>query len=230
MLRIYCDKNIYSSIKTGKNSFNPRLKQLMDELKGKVVFTYSTAHHNDLANSDKSFWEEDLMLMEEYVEDNYFYYNPIKKKTEIYLANPTESFYDINHEKEIDIEHIMQDLFKDIEEPFIKPLEALMNNILNLEMPSVRHSLKTKKGKELYKKYNLSIPEGENRTLKDYFHFGNKLLMDKEEVKKMKKLMEEYSNSDSYSFEKWKDKYDEKFSEVFNGEAFTEMMENIFNA
>ncbi|HLS30743.1 MAG TPA: hypothetical protein VK021_07805 [Flavobacteriaceae bacterium] len=230
MLRIYCDKNIYSSIKPGKGNFIPELKELMDELKGKMVFTYSTAHHNDLANSDESYWNEDLILMEEYVEDNYFFYNSIKKETEIYLAKPMESFYDLNHEKEIDIDQTIQNLLKDIEEPFRGMLKSLLEGLLNLKMPSVRESLKTEKDIELFEKYKLYLPEGENNTLKDYLQLGNKLLFDKEEVKKMKRLMEEYSNSDNYSFEKWKEKYDEKFSEVFYGETFTGMMEGVFNA
>lgn len=230
MLRIYCDKNIYSSIKPGKNNFIPQLKQLMDGLQGKMVFTYSTAHHDDLANSDKSYWDEDLVLMEKYVEDNYFYYNPITKNTEIYLARPRESFYDMDHVKETDIEQIVENLFDDLDEPFSNLFKSLMNNILNLKLPDIGETLKTEKDRELFKKYEQSFPEKNRNTLKDFFQWGSKLLTEKEEVKKLKKMMEEYSSSDNYSFERWADNYDEKFSEVFNGETFTGMMENIFNA
>ncbi|MDR6132593.1 hypothetical protein QE442_003479 [Chryseobacterium sp. SORGH_AS1175] len=44
MLRIYCDKNIYSSIKEGKRNFNPELKELMDELNEILIFTYILTH------------------------------------------------------------------------------------------------------------------------------------------------------------------------------------------
>lgn len=211
MLRIYCDKNIYSSIKPGKNNFIPQLKQLMDGLQGKMVFTYSTAHHDDLANSDKSYWDEDLVLMEKYVEDNYFYYNPITKNTEIYLARPRESFYDMDHVKETDIEQIVENLFDDLDEPFSNLFKSLMNNILNLKLPDIGETLKTEKDRELFKKYEQSFPEKNRNTLKDFFQWGSKLLTEKEEVKKLKKMMEEYSSSDNYSFERWADNYDEKF-------------------
>lgn len=51
MIRIYCDKNVYSSIKEGKRNFNSELKELMHELKGILIFTYSQAHHQDLSNT-----------------------------------------------------------------------------------------------------------------------------------------------------------------------------------
>lgn len=92
MLRIYCDKNIYSSIKEGKRNFNPELKELMDELNEILIFTYSHAHHQDLSNSDSSFWEEDLLLLEHYVKDHYFDYDAIKKIRIVYWQNQRNPF------------------------------------------------------------------------------------------------------------------------------------------
>lgn len=233
MIRIYCDKNIYSSIKPEKKNFIPDLKELMDELKDKVIFTYSRAHHDDLANSDKSYWEEDLLLLEDYVRDHYFYYHPIERKTKCFLKKPSESFYDIDYSKNKvheNIEELIQSSLDDVEEPFRSVFKSLMDSILNLSLPSINETIKTEKDRQILEKYNSKLLSGENQTLKSYLQWGSEILNDKQEVIALKRIMEEYVNSDNYSFQKWKEDYNEKFSEYFKGISFTDMMENQFNA
>lgn len=66
--------------------------------------------------------------------------------------------------------------------------------------------------------------------MEHFFKFGNKLLTDRQEVIELKKMMEEYVSSDKYSFEKWKDQFDEKFKENFGGQSFTDLMKQTFDA
>lgn len=239
MLRIYCDKNIYSSIKDGKRNFNPELKELMDELNEILIFTYSHAHHQDLSNSDSSFWEEDLLLLEHYVKDHYFDYDAIKKNTNCLLAKPTESFYDTDFSIVKNFlnpdNNLMDSLFPTIEgeeeDEFSKIAKDLFQNLLNIPIPNLNQPDLTGKEKELSERY---LPSNENLTvgslMKHFFKFGNKLLTDRQEVIELKKMMEEYVSSDKYSFEKWKDQFDEKFKENFGGQSFTDLMKQTFDA
>ncbi|MDF2931550.1 MAG: hypothetical protein K0R36_881 [Chryseobacterium sp.] len=239
MLRIYCDKNIYSSIKEGKRNFNSELKELMDELKDILIFTYSQAHHQDLSNSDSSFWEEDLLLLEDYVKDHYFDYDAIKKKTNCLLAKPKESFYDTDFSIAKNFlnpdNNLMDSLFPTIEgeedDEFSKIAKDLFQNLLNIPIPNLNQPDLTGKEKELSERY---LPSNENLTvgsmMEHFFKFGNKLLTDRQEVIGLKKMMEEYVNSDKYSFEKWKDQFDEKFKENFGGQSFTDLMQQTFEA
>lgn len=235
MIRIYCDKNIYSSIKPGKRNFNQALKDLMDELKDIIIFTYSHAHHEDLSNSDKSFWEEDLQLLESYTKDHYFNYDPIKKITNCWLAKPTQSFYDTDFEVSKALfnteNNLMNTLFSENEhenDESSKMMKALMENLLNIPIPNhFDHIGNTEK--EFSEKF---LPNGDNLTIgtmmEHLFKTGSKLLTDRQEVIELKKMMEEYVNSDKYSFEKWKDEFDVKFKENFSGNSFTEMMSKVF--
>ncbi|WP_294314978.1 hypothetical protein [uncultured Chryseobacterium sp.] len=239
MLRIYCDKNIYSSIKEGKRNFNFPLKELMDELKDVLIFTYSHAHHQDLSNSDSSFWEEDLLLLDHYVKGHYFDYDAIKKKTNCLIAKPTQSFYDTDFSIAKNFlnpdNNLMDSLFPTIEgeddDEFSKIAKDLFQNLLNIPIPNLNKPDLTGKEKELSERY---LPSNENFTvgsiMEHFLKFGNKLLTDRQEVIGLKKMMEEYVNSDKYSFEKWKDQFDEKFKENFGGQSFTDLMKQTFEA
>ncbi|MCT3674386.1 hypothetical protein HZQ94_14445 [Elizabethkingia anophelis] len=236
MIRVYCDKNIYSSIKEDKRNFNSALKSLMDELKDIVLFTYSHAHHEDLSNSDKSFWQEDLELLEHYTKDHYFNYDAVKKRTNCLLVKPTKSFYDTDF-------NILKNFFntessllsalfpksEEDEDESVKRIKDVMRNLLDIPYPNFNLTEVIGQENEHKKKY---MPSEDNLTLggmmEHFFKFGSRLLTDKKEVVELKKMMEEYVNSDKYSFEKWKDQFDIKFKENFGETSFTEMISNIF--
>ena len=91
MFRFYLDNNIFQLIKSPHPSFNQSLLNLMNELKGKVLFCFSDAHLEDLKGSVKSYRDEDLLLMEQYVGDNYFS-TDINQHFEIFLATPNEAY------------------------------------------------------------------------------------------------------------------------------------------
>lgn len=235
MIRIYCDKNIFSNIKESNPKFNSALKSLMDELKDIMIFTYSEAHHSDLANSDQKYWDEDLGLMSQYVKDHYFEHDAQKKNTECFLAEPKSSFYNINFETRKDTVQSVADLFDEILEPMedespeMTATRNLLNNLLNMPMPHLLPETADPKQKEYLKKF---LPDSENLTMRGMMnHFitaGTKLLNDRTEVIAMKKMVEEYVSSEKYSFEIWKDKFDERFKENFGDKSFTQMMETVF--
>ena len=81
MLRVYFDSNIFRALKKG-NQFNKNLFEVTNSLKGKLVYCFSDAHLDDLKGSLEEYRKTDLSLMEDYVQDNYFSYNPISKKFE----------------------------------------------------------------------------------------------------------------------------------------------------
>ncbi|KYH07808.1 hypothetical protein A1704_03845 [Chryseobacterium cucumeris] len=234
MMRIYCDKNIYSTIKEGKKNYNPALKKLMEQLKDTFIFTYSHAHHEDLANSDKAFWEEDLLLLERYAKDHYFNYDPIRKFTDCLLAKPTESFYDTDFDvAKIFLSlksNLMETLFPQAENGSLNDLKEFMNILWDISLPPFENIDQTSKENKILKKF---FPSDDNLTigniLECLFSSGKKLLTDKQEVIDIKKSIEEYVSSDKYSFEKWKDQFDLKFQENFKDIAFTEMMNKIFD-
>lgn len=235
MLRIYCDKNIFANIKESKSNFNSQLKSLMDELKDKMIFTYSEAHHSDLANSDQKYWDEDLELMSQYVKDHYFEYDVQKKNTECFLAEPKSSFYNIDFDARKNTIQSVTDLFDEVLEPMEDEspemiiARNLLNNLLNLPMPNLIPETADPKQKEYLKKF---LPDSENLTMRGMMNHmltaGTKLLNDRTEVIEMKKMVKEYVSSEKYSFEIWKDKFDEKFKESFGDKSFTEMMETVF--
>lgn len=236
MLRIYCDKNIFSLIKENKPSFKPDLKRVLEELKDNMIFVYSYAHHQDLANSKKEYWDEDLAILETYVKDHYLDYNAIKKFTEFYLVKPIQSFYDIDFEagKTVinDTLNFLKDTFSSLDSDTGKSFGDIFNKILQTPIPGFdNENLKDEKEKEWANKI---FPSENNSTLGDFidqmYTFGSKLLTDRNEVKEIKKMMEEYVNSDSYSFEKWQDDFNEKFKDHFQGRSFTDLMEQVFNS
>ena len=207
----------------------------MEELKDKMIFTYSEAHHSDLANSDQKYWDEDLELMSRYVKDHYFEYEAQKKITECFLADPKSSFYNIDFDARKNTIQSVTDLFDEVLEPMEDEspemiiARNLLNNLLNLPMPNLIPETADPKQKEYLKKF---LPDSENLTMRGMMnHFltaGTKLLNDRSEVIEMKKMVEEYVSSEKYSFEIWKDNFDEKFKENFGDKSFTEMMESVF--
>ena len=146
MIRIYCDKNIFSNIKDGKRNFNNALKILMDELRGKILFTYSDAHHTDLSNSNPDYWQEDLELMEYYVGDNYFVYNALEKKTELLLGKPTQTFQDIDFNVMRQVQHDPLSLFDSISDEhdefgFIRIAKSFLDQIMDLPLQPLSVSI-----------------------------------------------------------------------------------------
>ncbi len=241
MLRVYCDTNIYSLIKENNKSFNSDLRELMDELKDILIFTYSHAHHLDLSNSLQEYWQKDLEFLETYVKDHYFNYNPLNKDTECLLAKPTESFYDtdftvyknyLNPDFNI-TESLLNEYDIDEDDEIIKTHNEIFKNLLNLSIPNlfIKNENTEDSQKSLVERF---LPSQENLTIGNltshFFNHGQRLFSDKEEFKSLKKMISDYADTDKYSFEKWKDQYDKKFKENFQGKSFTEIMQQLFDS
>lgn len=234
MLRIYCDKNIFSLIKEGKPFYKPELKKTMDDLKDKMMFVYSYAHHQDLSNSKREYWDEDLSILETYTKDHYFDYDAIKKFTDFYLVSPHQSFYDIDFEASKnamnDSENFIKDTFSSLDDEVGEIFGNIFNQVLKMPIPDFpSENIKDEKEQEWANKF---FPSVKNSTLGDFinqmYSYGSRLLNDRNEVKEIKKMMEEYVSSDKYSFEKWKDDFNEKFKDSFEGKSFTDLMEQVF--
>lgn len=236
MLRIYCDKNIFSLIKEGKPFFKPEVKKTIDDLKDKFIFVYSYAHHQDLSNSKPEYWNEDLNILEVYTKNHYFDYNAVKKFTDFYLVSPSQSFYDIDFEANKnamnDSVNFIKDTFSSLDDEAGEIFGNIFNQVLQMPIPGFpNENLKDEKEKEWANKF---FPSEKNSTLGDFinqmYSYGSRLLNDKNEVKEIKKMMEEYVSSDKYSFEKWKDDFNNKFKDSFEGKSFTDLMEQVFTS
>src|ERR671913_2123074 len=118
MLRVYFDSNIFRALKQG-NQFNKNLFEATNNLKEKLVYCFSDAHLDDLKDSPEEYRRNDLLIMENYVQDNYFSYNPISKHFECLLATPQEAFNSKDYEaydNAIKNPFDFDDIFKDIDE------------------------------------------------------------------------------------------------------------------
>lgn len=239
MLRIYCDTNIYSLIKEDNKNFNSNLQELMNELKDSHIFTYSHAHHVDLSNSKQEYWQKDLEFLENYVKNHYFNYNPIKKYTECLLAKPTESFYSTDfalYNSYLSPDFNMMDLLFDEQDnagnnEIVKKYNEVFKTLLDIQIPNLFNIDVLDPHASAINKL---LPNQENLTIgsltSHFLKYGQQILSEKEEFKSLKKLISDYADSDKYSFEKWKDQYDEKFRENFQGKSFTEIMQQLFDS
>lgn len=239
MLRIYCDTNIYSLIKESHPNFNFKLKETMDSLKEILLFTYSFAHLEDKSRTKKEhihLLEEDFNLLKNYVQDNYFLYDETDKNTHFYLAEPNDAFRGFNFEnynniltKGFNYEYFFGELNDDeFGENFSKTIKSLFdipvinprNEIVNNDFASNEYLDK------IFPKEELTTYE---ELLNKMMSFSKDFLNEKSEMKKLKGLVADYVNRDEYSFEKWKDDFDKKFSDTTMNVTFSEMMEKSFN-
>ncbi|MDQ1149676.1 hypothetical protein QE382_001660 [Sphingobacterium zeae] len=91
-MRIYCDSNIFRKAKSTSNQFNKEVYDAMESLSDICLFLFSEAHLDDLSKSNEHYRNEDLTLMERYVNNNYICRYHIYKKINFLLATPTEAY------------------------------------------------------------------------------------------------------------------------------------------
>jgi hypothetical protein len=63
--------------------------------------------------------------------------------------------------------------------------------------------------------------------MKSVSPYSTSLLKDEKQVTEIRKYISEYMDRDTYSFEKWGTKFNEKFKETSIGKSFTEMIESL---
>lgn len=238
MIRIYCDSNIYRYLKPGHPSYNPELTDVFEVLKDKMLFTFSDAHLDDLKNSDFKYAEQDLLLMGNYVKDNYFMHDFIDdKQTGPYLATPLEAFSgkDYNaYENTLNNPFDTDNLFNGLDDfPQGKLMKQLMTSFLDMPVGllSGQHSTADIKPSDkalldkVFPNYN---PMMSFRELMDnMWPFSKSLLQNKKEFKEFRKLIAAYMDREEYSFEKWGMAFNERFKNSTLGKSYMDTIENM---
>lgn len=238
MLRIYCDTNIYSILKDSHPSFNQDLKDTFESLNKIMLFTFSDAHLDDLHNSIKEYRDNDLILMEKYVKDNYFSHDFVtEKKTTCYLASPYQAYHDKDYEaynnvlgSNFDINSLFDGLENDNLGGVIK---NMMKTIFNMPINNSIYQPENPNEKSL-EWHNKLFTDKKVTTLGEsinqMFSFGQNLLADEKEVTSLRNYIQSYVDRGDYSFENWGDKFDIKFKETQFGQSFSEIIEQIYTS
>lgn len=238
MARIYCDSNVYRVIKPSHPSFNASLLQTMEALRGKLLFVYSDAHLDDLRDSIPSYRDADLLLMDRYVEDNYFYFDHGKeKRLAIFLARPSEAFQsrDFQAIKAIeanpfDFDTLIPD---DPTMPEIGMVKDFMKNFLALPLAMWGVQRNPEDWDETTKAFMDKIIPGFHSDismgdlLQSMTGFTAGLLTDSSILTELRQYIRTFMDRDEYSFERWGLEFDRQFKNLQHTQkSFMETVED----
>lgn len=238
MLRIYCDSNIYRYLNTNHPSHNPELLDVFELLRGKMLFTFSDAHLDDLKDSPLALAEIDLKLMGEYTKDNYFLHDFVRDKaTGPYLATPLEAFkskdYDAYH-KTLENPFNLDSLLGDLDDfPEGKLLKQLLKSVYDVPigafMKEHNAGVTDEKGRALMDKM---IPGytplmSLNEFMTGMWPYSKSLLEDKKEFTELRRYIASYINRDEYSFENWGMGFTERFKQSTLGKSYLDMIDGM---
>ncbi len=238
MIRIYCDSNIYRYLNLKHPSFNIKLLEAFEALKDKMLFTFSDAHLHDLKDTPKHYAEADLLLMGDYVKDNYFMHDFITdKKTGPYLATPIEAFSSKNYAA---YNQVLNNLFNidgllggldDFEEGRL--LKGMIKSFFNMPIMALGATMEPEKmdskTKDWFEKFspNYSPMMSLETFMNDMWPYSKNLLKDKKEVAELRRYISSYMNRNEYSFERWGIEFNEKLKSSKIGKSFIEMIEGM---
>jgi hypothetical protein len=195
----------------------------MDAMAGEVLFIYSGAHLDDLKTSVDPYREEDLKLIEKYVNTNYFSRDPIKNITQCLYVSPSDAFKQIDYNamdqtfNNFDLDTI---LFKDLDDSDeSQSMKKLLESIFNLPLASLGPTADTSKIEGVHREwFDKMLPNySPQMTLKDF----------------MNSFMQ-YAGSYSYKLwgmdfnEKLKDKFGKTFLEMIDGMLTNKQKDNLF--
>lgn len=208
----------------------------MNELKGKVLFCFSDAHLEDLKGSVKSYRDEDLLLMEQYVGDNYFS-TDINQHFEIFLATPTEAYEGKNFSAVDDFfadPRSLDKLFDNLGgDPEINALKSILNTFLDSPLNNITSipdmdSLDEESQKTLMELLPDYSKEMSLRQFwKNNLDFTKQFMFDKDELTNLRKLVTKYFNRDDYSWDKWKSNFSKKLKETSLNKTFLEVLDTM---
>jgi hypothetical protein len=235
MLRVYLDSNVFRYIKPQHPSYNKELHSLMDALIGEVLFIYSGAHLDDLKMSVDPYREEDLKLMEKYVNTNYFSRDPIKNITQCGYVSPSDAFKQIDYNtmdqtlNNFDLNTIFKD-FGDSDES--KSMTKLLESIFNTPLADFGPTADTSKMEDAHREWfakmlpNYSPQMSIKEFINSFMQYAGKLFNDSKEVSELRKYIEAYMQSDSYSYKLWGMGFNEKLKDK-HGKSFLEMIDSM---
>lgn len=237
MHRVYFDSNIFRILKSSHPSYNNDLFLACEEIKQKLLFCFSDAHLDDLKNSVQPYLSEDLALIEKFVGDNYFTYRYFGEKgLQVYLATPSTAFAEKNYvsitreDESLTLEKIFSDLGDD---PEIQILNNTVKTLLNIPISAFGYSPSSNASDEKWQEeINKFLPDLTKETslgevIDKVIPFSFQLLQNKEKVSELRRLGLSYLNRETYSFEKWKFGFDEKFKDSPFGKSFLETLDSI---
>lgn len=236
MLRIYLDSNVYRYIKANHPSYNKDLLSFMDTLVGEVLFIYSGAHLDDLKTSVDPYRTEDLKLMQKYVSTNYFFRDPIKNVTDTIYLNPVEAFGQIDYKvmdqtlNNFDVDTL---IFKDLDNSDEnKVLRSLLESFFKMPIAALGPQIDLTKIGGIHKEwFDKMLPNySPDMSLKDFLNsvmpYSGVLLSDAKEVTDLRNYVEGYYQSDTYNYQTWGMKFNEKLRDKF-GKSFLELIDGM---
>lgn len=236
MIRIYLDSNIFRYIKPSHPTYNKELHELMDKLKDDVLFIYSGAHLDDLKDSTKEFIEEDLSIMTGYVKDNYFYRDSIKNETHCDLLKPLDAYKSIDYgamNRVLKNPFDFDDLFKELDDTEEGKLaKKLIENVFNKPLSSLGDTITPPKEDDPSKQmFDKMFPGySPDMSLKDFMRsigpYTGKLLNDSKEVTEMRNYLQDYLESETYSFKNWGMEFNERFKDKL-GKTFIDIIDGM---
>lgn len=231
-MRIYCDSNIFRKAKRSSKQFDESVYQAIESLKDSFVFLFSEAHMYDLSKSKESYRIEDLVLMENYVKNNYLNRDHIKKEFQYNLATPQEAYEGIDFDA---IDKFFDNPYEYMHSMFDSEIGDEFSDVSNIiktlySMPLFNFNIQTNTEFSYPIEYK-ELLEGLNEVksiddaLKRLSGMGG-LLDSKSEFKKHRKLFSKYINRDDYSFDKWSFEFDEKLKNTFFKKSFSELVDS----
>lgn len=238
MIRYYLDSNVFRIIKPIHRTHDAELLNLLNRLKGKVLFCYSDGHLDDLKNSEPLLRNLDLELMGSYVEDNYLSRDPISKQSTSYLATPLEAFNGKNYalyDQLLSTGFNLDLIFKDLDEanPLTNSLKGLLKAYFSLPISAVGDVADTSNYDSVQKAWlDKVVPGyGPSMTLDALMNgataYSSILLKDKREMASIRKYIRTYMTTDSYNFERWGMEFNERLRSSVNGRSFLEVIESM---
>ncbi|MBS1521390.1 MAG: hypothetical protein JST50_10365 [Bacteroidetes bacterium] len=213
-----------------------KLRSTADRNKENILYIFSDAHLDDLKPSKEIYRDIDLEFMGKYVQDNYFSVDT-KLEFQCYLANPKTAFDGKNY-KAIDELYnnpqYLDDIFNAFGDlPGMDTLKAGLNAFWSQPLGNLKPMLDPQKMDEENRAWLLKfLPDySPDMTLRDFWsnnlQFSKKFLEDKKELRDLRKYIAKTMNRDSYSWDKWKNGFNEKFCETPLKKTFLQMIDGM---
>lgn len=243
MIRYYLDSNVYRYANTGSKNYKKEIRDVLTSLKEKILFTYSDSHLDDLSTSEDPFLTSDLESMEEFVHDNLFRHDIMKKDTSCLLVIPKEAYKDKDYSNNSissnvnpfdTVEKLLDDIQQDDSTGLIKILADSLKQLMSIPMLDMSSIINNENIDDSTREMiNKMFPSPkEYMSIKDVaeniFPYGTLIYNDKKELTKFRKFSRKYVNSNDISFEKWGLDFIAKFRESKIGKDFNEFVESTF--